>query len=240
MHRAQSNSVRFVRLRLKDYAIFYGSNEIEFNRHRTLIAGGNGTGKTIIAQTLAHLGPAKGIEACCHSDRLKMSAEVVTEGNRNLVKEYSSVIFLNYKSAMHNQESMLTDVIGHQNLKIVKDEARATLQKLLFLKPNKTMGHQDMNSYNMAAGEKICLGYAFAFAVRKVLNIDVPVVIDAPYAMLGLQLRKGLCSFLKKQPYQQILLGTEDEFTEEGTPHYRLDTQKHYSRVIKTIFDDKK
>lgn len=238
--KAQSNSVRFVRLRLKDYGIFCGSNEIEFNRHRTLIAGGNGTGKTIIAQALAHLGPVKGIKACSHSDRPEMSVEVVTEGNRNLVKKYSSVIFLDYKSAMRNKESMLTDVLSHQNLKIVKDEAREIFRMLLFLKPNKIREHQDMSPCIMALGEKICLGYAFAFAARKVLNIDVPAVIDAPYAILDLQLRKGLYSFLKKQSYQQILLGTEEEFTEEGKPHYILDAQKHYSRVIKAIFGDKK
>ena len=74
----------------------------------------------------------------------------------------------------------------------------------------------------MTAGERICLGYAYAFAVRKVLNIDLPVVFDAPYASLDSELRQRVSAFLKKQSCQQIILGCDYEFYEEGKPHYKL------------------
>ena len=38
------NSVRFIKLYLRNYGIFLRSNELNFNRHCTLIVGRNGTG----------------------------------------------------------------------------------------------------------------------------------------------------------------------------------------------------
>ena len=78
----------------------------------------------------------------------------------------------------------------------------------------------------MSAGERVCLGYAFAFAVRKVLNLGLPIVFDSPYSVLDARLRKGVQTFLKKQVCQQILLGREIELREEGKSHYRLNHEK--------------
>jgi hypothetical protein len=67
----------------------------------------------------------------------------------------------------------------------------------------------------MSIGERVCLGYAYAFAIRKVLNLGLPIVFDSPYRVLDARLRKGVQTFLKKQACQQILLGIESEFLKE-------------------------
>lgn len=229
-----SNSVRFVKLHLRNYGIFLGSNELNFDRHRTLILGRCGTGKTTIVNALAHLGPAQGVKVHIHAKHPEMSVEVVTKGNRKLVNEYSSVIFLSCEFTelpMFNQKAPFTAILDHQNLEAVRTEAREIFQTVLHRKPWKLEPHKDLIPRTMAAGERVCLGYAFAFAIRKVLNLDLPVVLDSPYGRLDSEKRQAVRAFLKDQPCQQILLGSELEFDEEDKPHYVLDYTKGYSRA---------
>ena len=91
--------------------------------------------------------------------------------------------------------------------KRVASKTRKFFQSILSSKPWKIDAHRDLNVQVMAAGEKICFGYAFVFAVREALKLDVPVVLDSPYAILDDCLRKGLRDFLANQPCQQVLLG---------------------------------
>jgi len=62
MQEPYSNSVRFVKLRHKNYGVFLGSNEIHLDHQRTLIVGSGGTGKTIIVNVLANSALAKGMK----------------------------------------------------------------------------------------------------------------------------------------------------------------------------------
>lgn len=229
-----SNSVRFVKLHLRNYGIFLGSNEFNFDRHRTLIFGRCGTGKTTIVNALAQLGPTKGVKANIHAKNPEMSVEVVTKGNRNLVNEFSSVIFLSCEHTelpVFNQEAPFTGILNHENLEAVRTETREMFQTVMHQKPWKLEPYKDLILRTMAAGERVCLGYAFAFAIRKVLNLDLPVVMDSPYGRLDSEKRQAVRAFLKDQPCQQILLGSELEFDEEDKPHYVLDYTKGYSRV---------
>lgn len=229
-----SNYVRFVKLHLRNYGIFLGSNEFNFDRHRTLILGRCGTGKTTIVNALAQLGLAQGVKAHIHAKHPEMSVEVVTKGNRKLVNEWNSVIFLSYEFtelAMFNQEALFTGILNHQYLETVRTEAREIFQTMLYRKPWKIESHKDLSPRTMAAGERACLGYAFAFAVRKVLNLDLPVVLDSPYGRIDSEKRQAVRAFLRDQPCQQILLGSELEFDEEDKPHYVLDYTKGYSRA---------
>ncbi len=234
----QSNSVRFLKLHLKNYGIFLGPNEISFDRHCTLIIGMGGTGKTTIVNALANLGPAKGVKPHFKAKSTEMSIDVVTEGNRSCIKKYSSLIFLSHGfTEFHilGKESLFADILNNHQLEAVREEARKLFCTILFTKPWKIEAHEDLNPDIMAAGERICLGYAYAFAVRKVLNLDLPVVLDSPYGRLDDMLRNPVRAFLKEQSCQQIMFGCEHEFDEEDKPHYILDYIDGYSRVIKNI-----
>jgi len=238
MNDLQSNAVLFVRMQLFDYCAFKGSNTIEFNRHRTMIIGDGGTGKTTIAQALAHLGPTNEIKANSLPKHSEMVAKVELQGDPQLIRKYGSIIFLDYESIrtlVNNQTFALAQIVERKKWNDVEDETRAIFAKLLFRKPLKIRVYQDLNVGLMSAGEKTSLGYAFVFAVRNVLNIDLPVVFDSPYGILDIELRQVLSAFLNEQSCQQILLGHREEFREEDKPHYTLDHTDGYSRVIKTL-----
>ncbi len=234
MTKTISSSVRFVKIHLRNYGIFRGSSEIEFKQHQTLICGKGGTGKTTIANALAHLGPAPGVSPHILADSPKMSVEVETTGNRELVKKYADLIFLG-SEVIDNQEAIFECTRTNQNRKDINDEAKSIFHALLPDKPCKIEMHDDLNYNIMAAGEKICLGYAFAFAARKVLNLDIPSVFDSPYGMLDIESRDGVCAFLKKQSCQQIMLCSEREFSKEDKAHFTLNYTNNSSQVIKTM-----
>jgi len=231
MSNTKSIYVRFVKIHLNNYGIFSGSQELDFSRHRTLILGRNGTGKTTIVNALAQLGPVQGVKPNNRAMRPDMSVDVVTKGNRDLVKEHSSLIFLSSESRelpMFNQEAPFTGMLSHQNGEAVRTEAWETLHAMLYRKPWKAESRKDLSPLTMAAGEQVCFVFAYAFAVRKVLNLDLPVVLDSPYSRIDSQQRWAVRTFLKEQPYQQILLGNESEFSEEDKPQYVLDYAEGY------------
>jgi len=236
MTKTRFNSVRFMQIRLRDYGIFRGANTIEFKQHQTLICGKGGTGKTTIANALAHLGPAPGVNPYILADPLKMSVEVETTGNRVLINKYTSIIFLGCNNNLtDNQEAIFESIGGNQHREEIKDEARSIFRALLSEKPWKIKIDDDLNYNIMAAGEKLCLGYAFAFAARKVLNLDIPFVFDSPYGMLDTWLRDGVCAFLKKKSWQQIMLGRENEFGKEDKAHFTLNYTNNSSQIIKNM-----
>lgn len=237
MQHFQDNYLRFVRLRLRDYKVFGGENDFWFNRHRTLIVGKGGTGKTIIVQVLAYLGPPKMIRKhLMMKNRFIPSVAVVTEGNCDLLNKYRDLIFIDGDFigvlATHIQKFKRKFMIADDTWKAVESEARSIFQGILSCKLRKIETNWDLNVHVMAAGEKICLGYAFAFALRKVLKLDVPAVLDSPYVRLDLELRAGMRNFLKAQPCQQILLGHECEFSDEEGPTYILVHTENYSHVM--------
>lgn len=237
MQKEHINSVRFEKILLQNYGIFLGSNEIIFDQNSTFIVGTGGVGKTTLVDALANLGPVSGVKPHHGVDSSEMSVTVTTSGNRELVKKYGSVIFLDVNKMLESsyQETVLTDILNDQNRNVVKDEAREIFRVMLSQNFGKIESHQDLNPNTMPAGERICLGYAYIFALRKVLNLDLPVVFDSHFGMLDLQLRQAVRAFLKEQPYQQIILGNEQEFNEEDKPRYTLDYIDGYSRARNNI-----
>ena len=231
----KDNYLRFVSLRLQDYKIFRGLNDFRFNSHQTLIIGDNGTGKTIIAEALENLGyPKRSQKTSTIKDRTGSSVAVITDGNSGLIKKYRSFIFLNQESVenlvAHRQDPKLKAMIPSSAQKVVASKTRRIFHGIL---PWKIDVYRDLNVDVMAAGDKICFGYAFVFAVREALKLDVPVVLDSPYAMLDEGLRKGVRDFLADQPCQQILLGHECKFLKEERPKYILVNVEGYSHVMK-------
>lgn len=201
--------VRFVRLKLKAGGPFHGISEMRFDSRRTLVAGPNGSGKTIIARALRNAAFD--------------NAAVETEGDRSLIDKYSGLIFLDCDSASKFQPSDLMSYIPQDGMEdVIKDRRRRLFNTLMRHKIPNIKTHQNLNPDTMAAEEKMCFYYASVLAVRSVVNADIPLVFDRPYVLFGPELRRGAILFLKAQPFQQILLGCENEFVGEEPPHYVL------------------
>jgi len=233
-----ANYFRFVRLRLRGYKIFGSINDFKFNRGRTLIVGDNGVGKTTIIEALESLGPSMrgALPLRTANSQGVSSVAVITDGDCELIRRYRSLIFINpefYRYIdVHRQGPVINNMVPYSARGEVVSKTRKFFKRIVSFKAGKFYMHRDLDPVTMAAGEKICFGFAFVFAVREALKLDVPVVLDSPYAMLDECLRKGLREFLKSQPCQQILLGHEREFKEEEKPKYILVYVEDYSHVM--------
>jgi len=225
MQELHPNFVRFMKLSLNNYGVFKGSNVFVFDEHRTIITGAHGTGKTTIVNALANLGPVTGVERNIYSEVPEMSVDVVTTGDRNLIKSYKKLIFLDGhepQMIMKNKEEVLSNILNNKDRVMIIDETKSIFRRLLVEKPHKIKLHSDLKPNLMAGGEHVCIGYAYIFAIRNVLGIDLPIVIDSPYGLLDPNLINGVREFLLEQSCQQILLSWDDEFTKEGEIQYNL------------------
>ena len=227
MQNKHIQSLRFEKLHLHNYGIFKGSHDFIFDRQQTLIIGANGTGKTTIVDALVNLGPAAGIKPNFQTESADMSVHVSTSGYRELVNKYGDLIFLGCNAAERlingNNASMLIKLLDDKYHDTIKDEVRRIFLALIEGKSWKLNAHRDPGTIDLAAGERVCLGYATVFAIRNALNIDLPVVLDSPYGVLDRELREGVSAFLKQQTCQLILLGTQGEFNGDDKADYILE-----------------
>jgi ABC-type glutathione transport system ATPase component len=225
MKNTKNNHLRFIGLKLQNYKVFGGANDFRFDRHRTVIVGNGGTGKTIIAEVLRHLGPpARDGREVTLNNRFASSTVVITEGNCDLINKYRNLIFVSGEC--------VDEMPLRSSRKAIIDKARIMFEKIVKHKPWKIDMHRDLGPGVMAGGERMCLGYAFVFAAREALGLDVPIVIDSPYGRLDAELRAGLRDFLKSQSCQQILLGHDCELSEEDDPAYALVYMNNHSQVM--------
>jgi ABC-type glutathione transport system ATPase component len=237
MKHTQNNYFRFVSLRLRDYKMFRGVNDFSFSRRRTLILGKNGIGKTTISGVLECLGASQYSKLPFNSgDKITSYVAVVTEGNCELVKKYRDIMFINGESPDmwigRIRRSKFKDLFVNRTWGAVERNARLIFKEIIANKPGKADLCREIDTSLMAGGERVCFGYALVFALRRMLKLDIPIVLDAPYARLDCELRMGLSNFLKAQPYQQILLGYESEFAEEEKPKYILVYAEDHSHVM--------
>ena len=220
--KSQSTLVRFLRLRLNDYGIFQGLHEFEFNRQQTFIDGDRGAGRTTAAKALIQLGPVKGVTVCAYAKQPNMFVEVETYGDRQLIRKYRDLIYLNCESAAElalRRESKFAKILNRTQRRNYDAETKKIFEGLLKHK----LTCRGFDALIMAAGVRTCLGYASIFAARKVLQVDIPLVGDSIFGTLDESLRQGVREFLLKEPSQQIHFCWTHELRELGKrPHYIL------------------
>lgn len=191
----------------------------EFNSKRTIIAGKNGTGKSTLVNYLSSLGGV---------DDSKINYSVLTEGDRLLIHKYSNLIFINYEHGVDIERNLPQEYVD-SGLDI-ENEVSSILKVLLVEKPWNMGKCNVLNMHNLALGEHVCLSYAYIFAIRNLVNVTLPLVLDNPFGLLDRELRTGLSRYLNQDNSQQILLLTPSEYDDSlhlGNIAYTLNGFSH-------------
>jgi len=145
MRKAGNKYFRFIRLRVCDYRILRGVNDIRFNSHRTLIVGKGGSGKTIISDTLEALGHSYERQKRLPMEkRARSSIVVITSGNSDLINKHKYLIFLSGETigdlADHMDDSRVREMVPVNRRKSVMEETKMNFYKILASKPWKIEG----------------------------------------------------------------------------------------------------
>ncbi|MBF0595816.1 MAG: hypothetical protein HQL22_12740 [Candidatus Omnitrophica bacterium] len=222
-----ANSVRFKRMLLKDYGVFTGFNELRFQQH-TIIAGSCGTGKTILAKALSALGPATGVKSNAHSVDTKIDVVVETDGKRDYIDKYRDLIFIDGESI--DQGSVFFSIVNNQDLATVTEVAQKLFGQL---SSRKIDLQRELVSASLPGCERVCLVFAYLFAVREKLAIDLPLVLDAPFGRLDDEHKSKVVAFLKQQTIQQIWLCQERDLVKGCVPDYVLDHNEGGTKIRK-------
>lgn len=216
MNKTSTGPISFVSLQLRGHGIFQDGGEIIFGRRRTVIAGGGGSGKTTIVRALAGLG-----------------AEVTVIGDRKFLRKHSRLVFLDERFLPIVPGKTINPSDGDMLSSAERAETLAMFTEMLAAKPLKARMHRDLNPGPMASGERCCLALASVFAARKTLGLELPIVIDSPFALLDTELKLGVRQFLYRQECQVILLGHEVEFADGEEIDYRLESAASATQVKK-------
>ncbi len=218
MQKLNNDFVQFEKLHILNYGIFQGSHDFIFDQGQTFIIGGNGTGKTTIVNAIE--------EYFSHDNKpdiVDFKVELYLSGNEELIEKYLKLVFLGCDTAIdlvENYDELFIDIIDIK-LKHKIDEEVKNIYHIFIPWDDRSL--QDNISFSgMAMGNIVCSSYAIALACRKVLNINLPMIFDSPYGALDLIVRNNVKVYLHQQPYQQIFIGNESNFTEEDKIDYTL------------------
>ncbi len=201
---ADNNYLRILKIHFIHHKMPHGIQEFVFDRQRTLITEDNGTGKAAIMNALTSIDPY-----------------VETSGDQELMQRYREVIIINGVNSTIDSKALHAYTLDFPDQAEIDNKTRINFESILEKKAWKVDIYKDLNPDMMALGEKMCFKYAYLFAIRQVLNLYLPVIIDSPYGFLDNELREGFRDFLDKQVCQQILLGTAAEFYGDKA-HYNL------------------
>jgi ABC-type glutathione transport system ATPase component len=221
-----SKTFRFVELSLNNYGVFADFNELIFNPQHTLIVGPCGSGKTTIADALGSLGPKAGVCPHSNSKGLAMPVVVKIDGDPDYVNKYRDVIFINEETVNHftnHEEVFATGIIEKKSLAAVKELACDIFRSFLSCRNDKADQYKEVSPSMMPCGERVCFVYAYVFAMRRFLELELPIVLDSPFGRLDEVLRASIRGFLEDQAFQQILLCNERELLKDDAPDYLLE-----------------
>ena len=204
MEKRKHNFIRFDAIHICDYGIFSGSNEFRFKKRRTIIFGDNGSGKSTIFNALAPREP----EPTVWSDSRSPLVQVMTTGDRGLITKYRQLIFIDGESLSFRDTNDTNRVAHH----LGRGHSATELENIAWDIFERLVGKWSRESTELAnrrswaMGEWICYGYAQIFAARSMLNVDLPLVFDAPeqFVVLDMERRKELTDYLDEIDGQQI------------------------------------
>ena len=202
------NYVRFDKSTINNYGCFQGENEYTFNSRRTVISGDYGSGKTLFMNVLVNLGFVPGFTP----DNKDTDVKVSTHGDRASINKYAHVIFLECECMTHNLEKVYQYTMERFAEQNVIDVVLEIYNRLVTNQPHKRKSYSELTPVGMVNNtEQICLSFALFFATRKLLNINLPLVLDNPFGQLDSEINESIDEYLSSLDCQQILLVNNNE-----------------------------
>jgi len=203
------NFVCIEKINLCNYGIFEGKNEFEFDRQTTVIAGYSNSGKSTMFNALRSLGPVTGVQPHIAARLQSMSVTVTISGDRELVNKYRDLIFIDGEAHEIALEGLLPGNLSKNQIIKIENEARNIFFTFTSTDKGSSASFMDLKYAQLNVRERVCLKYAFVFAARKILKLDVPAVFASPFGCIDYKLTASLNDFFDQQTCQQIyIIGT--------------------------------
>jgi len=211
---ATANYCRFSRLAMCDYGPFRGPNELRFTPGLNVILGYNGAGKTTILEALANPGAPPPRRAHRGIPDPKMSVEVETDGNPELLRRHRDLVFLNEDSFIHIRREVPEWLRSDDPARLEEDAKRIYLQWLPYRES--PLGRYTLREVlwkGFGMGDITLASLAYVFAARNQLGLDLPLVMERPFSVLDHYHGEHLATYISQLPDQVILLMTEIELS---------------------------
>ena len=218
---ASQSFYRFKSIDVSKLGPFKEDQSLNFKNPFTLVIGDNCSGKTTIAKKLessfqGHLIDPSGLQ--------KLSFLIFLTRDEIAEKDYApSEIHVTY-----GIQKELFDIKVNDLLEDLRFDSRCYSRLI------------DKN-YPKATGEVIIMNLVINFAVRKILCLDLPIVIDWNGSVLDMDYLKLFISFLRKNCSQVILLSSPDsryqQFGLNSDYYLDLDIKTTKSNILITDRD---
>jgi len=210
----------------------FNDQKIDFGDDINIVLGEGGAGKSIIFRAIREqIDNKKG-----------QGFEILTEGKFPAVSEIKILLFMDGKSRVDSDYRKLEEFARKNNISI-----RALEDSVLGIYKELT----DHTLFSLASGKNLSNGkdilfmYSYVFAIRKILKIKLPLVIDSPISYLEKEDSKRLIDYLTKTKEQIILFMLPGEWARlempvpEGKTRTYLLKQNEKTGSTKIISDPK-
>lgn len=185
------------------FRYYRGNCSYIFNENITTIVGKMGAGKTTLLNTLHSLGLEQHAFDCDDID----GAQLITHGNRELITKYSDIMFIQCENMTIKLDDVYRKAIKRCDPVKLDSVILNIFNNLVENQPHKIKIAGGLNPLKMVnTTEMICFRYAVVFATRKLLKLNLPLVLDDPYSYLDSEIAESLKEFLLTQDCQKIFL----------------------------------
>ena len=168
-----------------------------------------GAGKTTILEALENCGSSPTRRPHLGIPDPKMSLEVETLGNPELLRRHRDLVFLNEDSFVHLRREVPEWLRSDDPARLEEDAKRIYLQWLPYRES--PLGRYTLREVlwkGFGMGDIMMASLAYVFAARNQLGLDLPLVMERPFGMLDCYHGEKLASYISQLPNQVILLMT--------------------------------
>lgn len=222
----------FNSIKIKDHKIFCGENIINFNENITLIVGENGTGKTTIFNALKYAIDANNNALYDNEITLEYS------GNTSDIIQYIDIMFISDVEilSLEQDDTAINRCLDKNDKDRFHEITKTYFKNICSYKTSEIKSYPDLDPSYMAMGTRICLAYSKLFAIRDVMQLNLPLILDSLMGPLDLLLRDGLIDFLSCNNYQKIILASPYELNsrllESASTVYTINYENNQSKIV--------